>query len=622
MKKSYRFVCLLMALFILFAPFSSYEVHAASSKRYSLSEVSSEQFTSSEVLKAGLDTVLEEYPKAFTKNGEVCSKSHSSGEDNCLWFTPHQSYSKHNSKAIQCFGFANYVYETIFGEYWDFEQYFADNGTLGSTTSASKVRSEFERLGVAFGTICRSTSAGHSFVVLSYDEDGIWIIHANYAGSKYGGCNTSVYYYTWAGFADAYGKIAYIIIPASICDKCVYTEESFPFCTVCSHRLNTNDNIYASYSSLADTNEHFLPLDGMTTEEIIPVGTDLKITSIFDVNEVTWAKTEDGKFVKCESLQFGGYLPSMEVKDGVYPDEYIVSGKSFWLDGTVVSKNTVISLTVEILNDEGEVIDANTISPNKLKAPVEDADDLQFSKLTKGNYSFRLTATDLAEEGKVLVLSPFRVISSKTISKAYPDKIFRQYLKSEILLDEKIKDDDYIDLYDDILSEVTVISVPSMGIASLGEIERFISLTELQASDNHITFTDLSQNEKLSTVDLSHQTAVLNTKYDHSSQTLDAYSDGEKLFTYSRPDKFPKEETVTLPTGKEGVNLEIVFTVNADNEALCDATGDGVVNSEDLSLVLMNYSLKSNSHADVTFDGVVDSEDISRVITYYGSRIK
>ncbi len=616
MKRIYRFLSLVMAFFVLFTVVPPLKVTAAEYKRYSLSDITPDMFTSSEVLIDGLNKVLTEYPVAFTKSGEVCSKSHTGGESNCLWFTPHQNYEKHSSRAIQCFGYANYVYETIFGQYWDHEQYFSDDGTLGSMNTGAKARSEFERLGVSFGTIMRSYSAGHSFVILDWDEEGVWIIHANYAGSRYGGCNTSVYYYTWDGFSDAYDKVGYIIIPASICEKCVYTEESFPVCTVCEHRLKITDNIYANYTVTTDSNEYFLPLEGMVSEEIITAGTDLIITSVFDVNSVTFARTEDGRYVECGKLEFTGYLPSMEVKNAEYPDEYIVSGKSFWLDGKVVSKNAVTSLTLEILNSDGNIIDENTITPNRLSVSIGDADNLQFSKLKKGYYTFRLTASDLAEEGKVLIESPFRVISSKTVKDAFGDKIFRQYLLSEILKDATEKD--YVDLYDEVLSKVSTIDITDKGISSLGEIGRFTGLTTLLASHNHIKAIDLSNNTALTDCDLSDQSVVITGEYIYSSAIIKARLDDENVFTYSRPAVFPKEETLMLPSGFGDMEYELNVTVEVNKRSACDINGDGVINSDDLSMVLASYGRNCLTHEDLTFDGKVDAEDISLIITYFG----
>ncbi len=616
MNKFKRFLSLFTAFFILLSCMPVTTAFAASSKRYAVTEVTPDMFTASEVLQAGLREVIEAYPVAFTKSGEACSKSHSDGEDNCLWFTPHQTFKKHGSSAIQCFGYANYVYETIFGEYWEHEQYFLDDGTLGSMSTGEKARSEFERLGVAFGTIMRSSSAGHSFVILDWDEDGVWLIHANYDGRRYGGCNTSVYYYPWDVFSDAYDKIAYVTIPASICDKCVYTAESFPVCTVCSHRLKINDNIYATYSVTADSPEYFLPLEDMVTEEITPAGEVITVTSIFDVNDSTFVRTSDGVYLDSVNLTFSGYLPSMELKNAVYPDSYTVSGKSFWLDGKVVSKNAVTSLTLEILNDAGEIIDSNTIAPNRLSVAIEDADDLQFSKLPVGNYTFRLTASDLAEESKVMIESPFRVISSRTIKDSYGDKIFRQYLLANIF-PEGTTEKDYIDLYDEVLGGVKAMDITSLGISSLGDIHRFSALESLLASGNHILNIDLSRNTALKTADLTAQAAVVTAQYDRENSCLTAEISG-KFITVSRPRELPEEVALTLPTGAEGININAVISVQADKKSLCDVTGDGIINSDDLSMLLMSYGLDTTSHEDVTFDGAVTSEDISVLLTYYG----
>ena len=615
MKNLHKKTAIFIVAFLILMMFPT-NIFAASITRYTLPEVDFTHFTSSENLLSGLKKIATEYPTAFTKSGEVCSKSHKNGEDNCMWFTPHQNYAKHNTRATQCFGYANYVYETLFGKYWDFKQYFTSDGTLASMNTGEKARREFERLGVSFGTIIRSTSAGHSYVILDYDEENVWIIHANYGGSNYGGCNTSVYRYTWSAYANAYKEVSYVIIPDSVCERCSYTIESFPECIVCGHRIGLDNDMYASYMAEGETVEYFIPFEGGQTEEIYSAGTEFIITGLFSINESPWAVTDYGMYIPAENLTFMEYLPSMEAEKLEYPDDYIVKGKSFWLKGNITSKNIITSLTVEILNQQGEAIDHNTITLNNLTASVAAADNLKFSKLSEGYYTFRLSATD-ASETKIFAENPFRVISDTTLKEAFPDKIFRQYVKEEIIKDEKLSDNAYADLYDDVFENVTEIDVSGMGISSVGEIHRFANLENLNVSDNHITSIDLSENKSLTHVDVSDQSVERSAEYSYKDDMF-ILALGETEVRYPRPDIFPKEDTVYISSGFGDVNMDINVKVTADMSVLCDADNDGIVNSDDLSGVLYYYGITDQSRYDVTFDGVVDKADVSAVLGTYG----
>ncbi|MBR6801046.1 MAG: dockerin type I repeat-containing protein [Eubacteriaceae bacterium] len=619
MKISHKTLSIALCILMMISVFADNTASAASSTRYAVTEVDITRFTESETILAGLQKVITDYPVAFTKDGKTCSKSHSGGEDNCLWFTPHQNYSKHNSRSTQCFGYANYVYETIFGEYWGFSQYFSSDNTLGSTTTGEKVRSEFERLGVSLGTIVRSFGANHSFVVLDHDEDGVWIIHANYAGSNYGGCNTSIYYYPWSTFAKAYGQLGYIIIPDSICEKCTYTLESFPVCTVCTHRIGIYEDMYASYTVTSDTPEYFIPFEGGQTEEMYTTDSEVIITGLFNVNETAWAITEDGKYIMAENILFSDYLPSMTLSGAKYPDDYIVKGKSFWLQGTLSSKNKISSLTLQILNEAGEVIDKNTITPDMMRVNVADADNLKFSRLGKGYYTFRLIAADAAEE-KEFISSPFRVISDTTIKEAFPDKIFRQYVKTEIIGESSTGDSGYADLYDDIFSKVTEIDVSALGISTLGEIHRFENLISLDASYNHMTELDLSKLIFLETVDVSSQSVGRQAEYSHDDGRYSLTVGNADIVYYSRPCEFPRKEVVEVQIGYGDILMDITVDVTADTDVLSDVNGDGCVNSDDLSAVLCEYGTEVTGVADVTYDGKVNKDDLSKILGMYGKK--
>jgi len=226
-----------------------------------------------------------------------------------------------------------------------------------------------------------------------------------------------------------------------------------------------------------------------------------------------------------------------------------------------------------------------------------------------------LAAKDLSEE-KVLIESPFRVISSTTLKKAFPDENFRKYVKEMILGDAEMKDGSYVDLYDDMWGKVTEIDVSGMGISSLRGIEYFPALTSLDASENHITTLDLSGFEKLQTVNVSGQTVDITAAYDRE-KALFTVSTDILYKEYPRGTIFPLTEEIQTDINFNEMKMDVTFNVSADIGSLSDVNGDGKVNSDDLSYVLCYYGMESSSHEDVNYDGKVNQEDISLLLGNY-----
>ncbi|MBR6531169.1 MAG: hypothetical protein IKT61_01550 [Clostridia bacterium] len=99
--------------------------------------------------------------------------------------------------------------------------------------------------------------------------------------------------------------------------------------------------------------------------------------------------------------------------DEVYPTE-IIEGNTFSVYGVVTSSNKIMAVTIGVYNTEGEAAFEYTGKPGTKTYDIHNVDYLlTFSKLTEGEYIYRIVATDTAESGVVLLEKEFRVISKE-----------------------------------------------------------------------------------------------------------------------------------------------------------------------------------------------------------------
>ncbi len=99
--------------------------------------------------------------------------------------------------------------------------------------------------------------------------------------------------------------------------------------------------------------------------------------------------------------------------DEVYPTE-IIEGNTFSVYGVVTSSNKIMTVTIGVYDTEGEKAFEYTGKPGTKTYDIHNVDYLlTFSKLTEGEYTYRIVATDTAQSGVVLLEKEFRVISKE-----------------------------------------------------------------------------------------------------------------------------------------------------------------------------------------------------------------
>lgn len=99
--------------------------------------------------------------------------------------------------------------------------------------------------------------------------------------------------------------------------------------------------------------------------------------------------------------------------DEVYPTQ-IIQGNTFSVYGVVTSSNKIMSVTIGVYDYDGKAAFEYTGKPGTKTYDIHNVDYLMtFSKLTEGEYIYKIVATDTAESGVVLLEKEFSVISKE-----------------------------------------------------------------------------------------------------------------------------------------------------------------------------------------------------------------
>lgn len=258
------------------------------------------EFTENVSVARRLDVVFSEFPVGsyFSYTGEPCTchnKCSFYGGCDCIsdYNDPEKNGALVRLLSCQCMGFAHYMFYKIFGfidrpEYTENKDKYYSLGSLKpSQMTVENVKTLFKDAKTG-ANVRIPGGKKHSFIVLSTDEKGMYIYHAN-TGIP---CRVDCWYWTWEKFVEiyhAYG-IEYIHMPTEYPESVgVYIPPpssenlSVPLHQVGQIRVNTpssNLNLRAS----ADTKSESLGL--------IPHGTLLNVTELSG----EWGKVEyEGK---------------------------------------------------------------------------------------------------------------------------------------------------------------------------------------------------------------------------------------------------------------------------------------------------------------------------------------
>lgn len=103
----------------------------------------------------------------------------------------------------------------------------------------------------------------------------------------------------------------------------------------------------------------------------------------------------------------------LKLTDEVYPTE-MIEGKTFSVYGIVTSENNITAVTIGVYNAEGVASFEYTGKPGTKSYDIHTVDYLMtFSKLTAGDYVYKIVASDTKDKNVVLLEKEFRVLSKE-----------------------------------------------------------------------------------------------------------------------------------------------------------------------------------------------------------------
>ncbi len=202
----------------LFAPFFTHTSHAV------IKEIKGNggDYTDNAYVAQRLDVVFSEFPVGsyFSYTGGPCTchnKCSYVGGCDCIsdYNDPEKNGQLVRLYSCQCMGFAHYMFYKLFG-FVDRSQNYPDTAdkyySLGSLSPSEMTVANVKNLfkNVKTGANVRTTGK-HSFIVLSTDDNGMYIYHAN-TGIP---CRVDSWYWTWEELTATYKSygIQYVHLP-------------------------------------------------------------------------------------------------------------------------------------------------------------------------------------------------------------------------------------------------------------------------------------------------------------------------------------------------------------------------------------------------------------------------
>lgn len=155
----------------------------------------------------GLAVVMADYPNNsyFSNTGVVCT-CHNSSSNDCEWNIPCDC--KYYDGAIQCYGFARYVFFNTKGRSESNSQ---ESGyKINVNKSLTALTAQSYLIGLSTGTHLRvktSSNVYHSLSVVSKSSNGITLAQANYGGS----CKVTYRTYTWSQYVSAFPTLVFYV---------------------------------------------------------------------------------------------------------------------------------------------------------------------------------------------------------------------------------------------------------------------------------------------------------------------------------------------------------------------------------------------------------------------------
>ncbi|MBQ1965698.1 MAG: SH3 domain-containing protein [Clostridia bacterium] len=287
-------------------------------------------FTDNATVARRLDVVFSEYPVGsfFSDTGKACT-CHATCNyyDDCdcinTYYDPEKNGEEVRLYSSQCMAFSHYMFYKLFGfvdREWAYPQNVGKFYSLGSLSASQMTVENVKKLfqDVKTGANVRATNK-HSFIVLSTDENGLYVYHANTGVA----CQVDCWYWTWEELTQKYKSVGiqYIHLPVDYPESegtYVPPSETVPEYQGGQVRVNTGT---------AGLNLRSQPNTNSSVLTSIPHATLLDITQV----AAGWGKTtyDDGQSAKTGWIHLGYTLPVLQVSlpedrfyvyDGVSPD--------------------------------------------------------------------------------------------------------------------------------------------------------------------------------------------------------------------------------------------------------------------------------------------------------------
>ena len=298
----------------------------------------------------------------FTKDGGPCDCHYSSSINcvssgsrcNCLRYVTYGG-KKVDLQAVQCIGFARYVFMRLFG----FPDTYGNDHlyhSLGSLNRGEVTTSAVKKLlsGAKPGAHIRFklSSSQHSVIILSKNEKGFTVYHCNAGGPGIDKpeCVVTTKYYTWESFADyAYRGIVYVNMPNDYPDY-LDQEASEP---------EENETVYSlgRYVTTANLNLRQGAGTNFPVAEVLPNGTEFEVIA----TEGAWGQTQYNGSYGWVSLEHAAFVGGDASSDGEISTLNVLTLKDntlFVKDGVLYGVNPGVELmdfAALFENDEKEL---------------------------------------------------------------------------------------------------------------------------------------------------------------------------------------------------------------------------------------------------------------------------
>ena len=345
------------------------------------------------------------------------------------------------NSGTSCWIYAQGVYYTLFEDY-----VYNNVGRTGnsenidmSTTATTNCTYEnFKAWGVRQGVGAMLRAAGHSMILLDYNEEKMITLEGNADGAGL----VCIRERSWDILKNKYTSFAFIVQPTDAYmqenyDACRHENMSgLGLCPDCGYQFNwqrTLDQSTAGYYSIQATcTPKTAPYaSAESTASLLATGELAQVQgSVTNYFGEAWYQLllEDGTaaYAPAELLKFSGVLPLEVVCTGFKPaDGLALPAASYPLGGTVTSNYPLKRIDAYLDDVWYAAWKASNSSTTKLTLGATDINmDLAFSKLAKGKHVIKLIATDYEHAAAVTFhTSCFYIVGSGECRHTYSDEV-------------------------------------------------------------------------------------------------------------------------------------------------------------------------------------------------------